>query len=67
MFGTYQRLRVSVHASDVDVIRAIRRKIKKSLRRDPAFRAQRKGLYKAILCEHDKARRVFRRATGTIL
>jgi hypothetical protein len=58
--GTYNRLGVSVHASNVDVIRAARRKIRKSLRSDQSFRAARKDFYRRMLKCHEAARRLVR-------
>ena len=56
MFGTYQRLRLPISASNVAVIRAVRRKFTKASRRDPAMREGRKHVYRAMLDYHAKAR-----------
>jgi hypothetical protein len=58
--GTYHRLNVSVHASNRDVIRAARRKIRKSLRRNQSFRAARKDFYRRMIALHIEAQRLFR-------
>ncbi len=46
MYGTYLRLGVRVWASDRTVIRAARRKLTRSARRDPAKREARKRFYR---------------------
>lgn len=56
MFGTYQRLGVHVHASDMTVIRAARRKLRKSCWHDPAYREGRKLFYRNMLEYHAQAR-----------
>jgi hypothetical protein len=57
--GTYHRLNLSVHASKRDVIRAIRRKIRKTLRSDQSYRAARKDLYRRMIDLHTEAQRLF--------
>ena len=49
MHGTYLRLGVTVWASDRTVIRAARRKLTRSARRDPAKREARKRFYREML------------------
>jgi hypothetical protein len=53
--GTYHRLNLSVHASKRDVIRAIRHKIRKTLRSDQSYRAARKDLYRRMIDLHTEA------------
>ncbi|NWG24490.1 MAG: hypothetical protein HXY30_08785 [Pseudorhodoplanes sp.] len=55
MFGTYLRLDVTVWASDRAVIRAARRKLARSARRDPAKREVRKRFYREMLEHHANA------------
>lgn len=55
MFAFYQRLGVSVYASNRDVIRRTRATLAQGVLRDPRFRAARKELYRAVLLEHQKA------------
>ena len=56
----YNRLRVHVNDSDMKVIRAVRKRIKKKVLRDPKFRDARKALYRDILREHAEARELVR-------
>lgn len=59
MYGTYSRLGVSIHASDRTVIRALRRKFKRSaLRRE--CRALRHTAIRACLNCHHEARALAR-------
>lgn len=55
MFGTYQRLNVSIWASDRAVIKAARTKIDKSHRKGLQMRSQRKVFYRSMLYYHHKA------------
>lgn len=64
MFGTYCRLGLPVWASDLDVIRATRRKMKKSALRDATKRDARKSVYRAILAHHRDARDLYREIMG---
>jgi hypothetical protein len=58
MFGTYQRLGVHVMASDLEVIRAARKKLARgAFKRE--HRAFRRDFYAAMLRHHEDARRVF--------
>lgn len=59
-FGTYQRLRVRVSASDVTVIRVARRKIAKQHRDAPDKRNERKAFYRAMLKHHHEAQELVR-------
>ena len=52
MYGLYNRLRVHVSATDTAVIRAVRRKFKRKVRRDPKHRETRKSIYRSMLKEH---------------
>ena len=58
MYGTYLRLDVPVWASDHTVIRAARRKLARSARRDPAKRDARKRFYREMLEHHANAQRL---------
>ena len=58
MHGTYLRLGVTVWASDRTVIRAARRKLTRSARRDPAKRDARKRFYHEMLAHHTNAQRL---------
>lgn len=60
MYGTYQRLNVSIYASDREVIRAASRKIAKSNRFGKLHRAERKAFYRRILGYHASARELAR-------
>ena len=58
--GTYDRLRLPVWASDLEVLRKVRRKIKKAFRTKRAYRAQRRMLYRGVLTTHHKAQALCR-------
>lgn len=58
MYGTYLRLDVTVWASNHTVIRAARRKLAQSARRDPSKREVRKRLYRDMLEHHANAQRL---------
>jgi hypothetical protein len=60
MFGTYQRLRLHVSASNVEVIRAARLKVALRSRRNPEAREARKAFYRLMLAYHHKAQAVAR-------
>ena len=55
MFGTYQRLNVHVFASNLAVIRALRRKLKPGVLHDRTKRDARHELYRTILKHHSDA------------
>jgi hypothetical protein len=57
----YCRLNVHVGESNMQVIRAVRRRLMESAWRDPRRAAERKQLYRAMLREHKKARDLFTR------
>ena len=61
MYGTYQRLCVSVHASNLAVIRAFRKKLTKECKRDMTkeMRATRKRYYNVMLDYHRKEQRTY--------
>jgi hypothetical protein len=59
VFGTYNRLNVHVGASDIDVVRAARRKLKKSVRRARVHREGRHAFYRKMLAYHHEARDLF--------
>ncbi len=52
MFGTYQRLGVHVWASDMQVIRAAQRKLKRSAWYDRKSRVERHRFYRLMLRYH---------------
>jgi hypothetical protein len=58
MYGTYLRLDITVWDSDRAVIRAARRKLARSARRDPSKRAARKRFYREMLEHHVNAQRL---------
>ncbi|ABQ39556.1 hypothetical protein GJ689_02015 [Rhodoplanes serenus] len=58
MHGTYLRLGVTVWDSDRTVIRAARRKLTRSARRDPAKREARRRFYREMLAHHSNAQRL---------
>lgn len=58
MYGTYLRLGITVWDSDRAVIRAARRKLARSARRDPAKREARKRFYREMLEHHASAQRL---------
>ena len=59
MYGTYQRLNLHVAASNIDVIRAVRRKLKKSSLRDTSRRKARHGIYREMIGHHKDARNLY--------
>ncbi len=60
MYGTYCRLNLHVFATNRDVIRALRRKLKHDALRDPTKREARKTLYREILKQHHQAQGLVR-------
>ena len=58
MYATYLRLDIMVWDSDRAVIRAARRKLARSARRDPAKREARKRFYREMLRHHADAQRL---------
>jgi len=59
MYGIYCHLNLHVTASDIDVIRAVRRKLRSSVLRDKDKRDNRHAIYRAILPEHRDAQRLY--------
>lgn len=57
-YGTYCRLHVHVSASPREVIEAVRLKLRKAVRRDPAHREDRKAIYREALKYHREAQRI---------
>lgn len=55
MYGTYQRLNVSVYASNREVIRAASRKLKPSARHSREYREGRHLFYRNMIEYHAKA------------
>ena len=55
MFGTYNRLRVTIYDSNIAVIRAARKKIAKKHRRECARRSARHEFYRLMLSYHRAA------------
>jgi hypothetical protein len=60
MYGTYGRLRVHVFASNIAVIRAARRKLKRRCWHDPSYREGRKLFYRNMLEYHAAEQRLVR-------
>ena len=60
MVGTYQRLNLSVYASNREVIRAASRKLKPSARRSREYREGRHLFYRNMLEYHAEALRLAR-------
>lgn len=58
MYATYLRLDIMVWDSDQAVIRAARRKLARSARRDPGKREARKRFYREMLRHHAGAQRL---------
>jgi uncharacterized protein (DUF305 family) len=58
MYVTYLRLGITVWDSDRAVIRAARRKLARSARRDPAKRDAHKRFYREMLEHHANAQRL---------
>jgi hypothetical protein len=58
MFGTYNRLCVNVHASNIDVIRAAKRKLKPKFWYDRATRKARHDFFRQMLAYHANAREI---------
>ncbi|MGB3833310.1 MAG: hypothetical protein WA975_15785 [Mesorhizobium sp.] len=58
MYSTYLRLDIMVWDSDRSVIRAARRRIASSARRDPHKRDARKRFYRDMLRHHADARKL---------
>jgi uncharacterized protein (DUF305 family) len=56
MFGTYQRLHVSVHASNREVIKAASKKLKPKVRYAYMYRDARHEFYRNMLAHHAMAR-----------
>lgn len=62
MFATYLRLHLPVWASDMDVIRAARRKIAKHHQRGRATRDARHQFYRVMLGHHARAGQTYQQA-----
>lgn len=61
MFATYCRLNLHVNASDMAVIRAARKKLKRGrTRRQRQFREMRHNFYRSMLKQHHDAQKLFR-------
>ncbi|MCQ9147416.1 hypothetical protein G3A56_20355 [Rhizobium oryzihabitans] len=58
MYATYLRLDIMVWDSNRAVIRAARRRLARSARRDPAKREARKRFYREMLRHHADAQRL---------
>jgi hypothetical protein len=56
MFGTYERLNVSIYASPREVLRAARRKLNPMFLRDRDVRERRHEFYRQMLKYHTQAR-----------
>ena len=55
MLGTYHRLDVTVHDSWRTVVRRATTRLAPPVRRDPAYREQRKRFYRTMLTHHQQA------------
>lgn len=55
MLGTYHRLGVTIYATDREVIKAARYRLRHENRDDPQFREGRKAFYKSMLHYHHEA------------
>lgn len=60
MFGTYNRLNVSVAATNIEVIRKARLKLRKNTWHDPSYREGRKLFYRNMLEYHAQAKALYR-------
>lgn len=60
-YGTYCRLNVHALASEREVIRACRRKMRPAALRARADKAARRSFYSAMLAEHARARKLYLR------
>lgn len=60
MYGTYERLNLHVYASNIEVIRAVRRKFKRATLHDRAMREQRHYVYRKMIGYHADARALVR-------
>lgn len=58
MYGTYQRLSITVADSWRTVVRAAARKLAPHARRDPAQRAARHRFYRQMLAYHRRAQEI---------
>jgi hypothetical protein len=58
MYGTYCRLRVTIAASNIDVIRAARRKVRRNMRHGRDWRQARHWFFRQMLVYHAKAQRL---------
>ena len=59
MYSTYCRLNVHVLASDITVIREVRKKLRVEVLWDRDARERRHKIYKLILAEHKDARELY--------
>lgn len=55
MLGTYHRLGLTIYATDREVIKAARYRLRRENRDDPQFRDGRKAFYKSMLHHHHNA------------
>lgn len=59
MYSTYCRLNVHVLASDITVIREVRKRLRSEVLQDRSARGRRHEIYKLILAEHKDARELY--------
>ena len=59
-FSIYNRLGVHVSASNIDVIRVARTRLKKSARRGRSNRTSRHEFYRQMIAQHASARALYR-------
>jgi hypothetical protein len=57
MYGTYQRLDITVHDGWRTVVRAASRKLSRQALRDPRRRASRKAFYRQMLDYHRQSQK----------
>ena len=59
MYSTYCRLNVHVLASDITVIREVRKRLRREVLWDRSARESRHKIYKLMLAEHKDARELY--------
>ena len=64
MFSTYCRLNLHVSASNIDVIRAVRRKLRPAMLKDKSKRSNRHAIYRIMLAHHIDAQNLYKSIQG---
>ncbi len=64
MYGLYCRLNVHVMASNLTVIRELRKRMVKKTLQDRTCRERRHEVYRTILVEHQEAKELYLDVTG---